>query len=148
MFDTLGNLLNDIVQDSTNNTVGWAHEQLFPKGFSEGGVVEEGGIGDYIKGIGSAAKSTMSSDKNDPLGAGFYHSPAHIAQSMTNLGKFFHVANTNEMNSNRFAKDQDQSKVPAATDPGEFYAKFYMSMRRFAEASEIAQRGQQQVRGP
>jgi hypothetical protein len=143
VFDSLGNILNDMISDPSKNNVGWAYEQLFPvQEFAEGGYVE-----DYIKGIGSAAKQTMSSSsRSDPLGAGFYSSPAHVANSMTNMGKFFHVSNPTEMNVSRFNKDQDASKSPKSEDPNEFYAKWYMSLRRFAEASEVASRGQAGVR--
>lgn len=148
VFDRLGETLNDMIGGHGNNSVGWAADQLFaqPQGFSEGGVVgDSNDFGSYVRGIGQAASSTFK--KSDPMGAGFYSSPAYIAHSMTNLGKFFNVSDPNNMNVHRFnTGDVPAGRNAKAENPDDFYAKWYMGMRRFAEAAEVASRGQAGIR--
>lgn len=152
-FNKLGTQLYDIIGDPENNTVKHAVNQIFPKGFASGGIVgDEGdrltdndplGVNSLIhkegnalaKGVSSAADAYGSSFKNQMTLGHFIHN---------NFGSFFKGADPGGTNDKM--KQPTPTKPTAATDPNDYYSKWYESMRRFAEAGEVAARGQAQVR--
>jgi len=152
-FSKMGTQLYDIIGSAENNTVGHVANQLFGKGYAEGGIVGDEGtkLTDYdplgtnslihktgtalTKGIGGAAEAYGKSFREQMTMGHFIHN---------NFGSFFKASDTGGTNSQ--IKPPTQGKATAATDPNDFYAKWYDGMRRFAEASEVAGRGQAQVR--
>lgn len=146
-FDTLGNTLNDIIGEPTNNTVGWGHGEVF--GYAEGGIVGDdtssSGLAGFINSLGNAAKQTMNKQDTSYLGGGFYNSPAYLTSHFTSLGKFFNPGNPMDANSNRFGPSE-KAKPVQTVDPNDFYARWYMSLRRFAEAKEVANAGAATIR--
>lgn len=141
IFDKLGATLNDYIGSPANNNVGWAWEQMQPQkdetlNLAEGGLATE----DIFKGVTSAAKDTFGKGTN-PYTTGYTNSPAYVAQHYTSLGKFFHVGEPTNNNSTRFPTTE-KNKITQSENPNDFYAKWYMGMRRLAEAQEIASRGQ------
>jgi hypothetical protein len=148
-FTSIGQQLYDIIGDKDNNTVG-----KFAQGFASGGIVSDEsstkltdndplGVNSIIKQSGDAITKSFSNaatnyDKTfrDQMTMGhFIHN---------NFGNFFKA--TDSGGTNAAIKTPIASKATQATDPADFYAKWYEGMRRFAEASEVASRGQTTVR--
>lgn len=145
-FDTLGNTLNDIVNSHPNNNMGWAGQQVF--GYAEGGeVTDTVSTPGVLQALATAGKQTMNNSRQDTsyIGGNFINSPTYMMQHYSQLGKFFTGAEPGNLYTNRY-KSPEPSKPPVAENPNDFYARWYMSMRRFAEAEEVASRGQPQVR--
>lgn len=154
-FTKVGQQLYDIIGSPDNNSVGYAHKQLFAQGFSEGGLVGDEstthltdndplGVNSMIrtgskaitKGLSSAASNYDKSFKEQMTLGHYIHN---------NFGSFFKGADPGGTNDKMKMPTQTKA-APAAVEPNEFYNSWYMSMRRFAEASEVAQRGQTTVR--
>lgn len=165
-FDTQQQSLIDLIDSPAQNNVGHFANQVFfagggiagtydsntdPKTDSNTGLKTEANEISLTQRLTSAADKTfnVSSDPNtnqgkygeSPLGQGFYNSSPYIASHYTQLGKFFTGAGAGNEYTNRF--DQP-TKQPAAKseNPGDFYARWYEGMRRFAEAEEVANHGQ------
>jgi len=153
-FTKIGQELYDIIGDQENNTVKHAHAKVFAEGgavYGEDGIklTEGNPLGDdsliskigtsLTKGIGSSlTKSADAYGKSfrDTLSTGhFIHN---------NFGTFFKGGDPGGTNS--AMKAPVQGKAPQSVNPSDFYAQWYMDMRRFAEASELAQRGQTTTR--
>ncbi len=150
-FTKMGHQLYDIIGSSDNNTVGHVADQVFTKGYASGGIVgdESGtkltdndplGVNSIIKagtkGLSSAATNYDKTFKDQMTLGHFIHN---------NFGNFFHASDMGGTNK-EVKQPVASTKAATAVDPGEYYAKWYMDMRRFAEAGEVAQRGQTQVR--
>ncbi len=162
-FDKLQNELADAI-DPENNNVGHFVEQVFgtPKGFAQGGAVssvdpgiaEEGSaLGSMQKIVNAAQKSTIGANASasggrfgdSPLGQGFYNSAPYIASHYTQLGKFFSGADPGSKYTDRYESPQ-KGQPAQSQNPEDWYAKFYNRLRNFAQATEIAGRGQETVR--
>lgn len=138
-FDNLGNMLNDMIGTTQNNNVGWAGKQIF--GYAEGGEVEDpGSAAGLFHAVAGAAKNTMNRQDTSALGGNFVNSPTYMMQHFSQLGKFFNGAEPGNQYTNHY-KPPEPSKPPQAADPNDFFAKWYMSMRKFSEAAEVADRG-------
>lgn len=153
-FTKLGHQLYDIIGSPDNNTVAHASTQLFAQGFSEGGIVGDEsttrltdndplGVNSLIrqgskslsKGLSNASTNYDKTFKEQMTMGHFIHN---------NFGTFFKGADTGGTNTQ--AKPPTPAKGTTAVDPTEFYARWYNSMRQFAQASEVAQHGQTTVR--
>ncbi len=145
-FDTLGNTLNDIIGSHGNNNVGWAGKQVF--GYAEGGEVS---TDDFNPGtaLGSAliaAKQTYGGKQDTSyIGGNFINSPSYMMQHFSQLGKFFHGGEPGNLYTNRF-KQPEPTKTQAMENPNAYYSQWYERMRNFAQAEEVANRGQPQIR--
>lgn len=154
-FNKLGSQLYDIIGSPENNTVGYAASQIFSKGYASGGVVtdEDGtrltdsdpiGVNSLIrkagnsltKGLSTAADTYGKSFKDQMTMGHFIH---------TNFGQFFKGADPGGTNQ-QIKMPTNSVKATQATDPTEYYSRWYESMRRFAQANEVAAHGQQTVR--
>jgi hypothetical protein len=139
-FDTQGNILNDMIGDPNKNNVAWAYDEIYrqPEGYAEGGLVQDG-----LRSALGAAKDTFNKGGKEP--GLLYNSPAYYAQQFTNMGKFFSgpdLSTSNKMNTTA----RDPKAELKSENPNDYYARWYMGMRRFAEAAEVANRGQVTVR--
>jgi hypothetical protein len=154
-FTKVGQQLYDIIGNSENNTVAHAYNQVFTQGFAEGGIVGDEsttrltdtdplGVNSMIrtgskaitKGLSSASANYDKTFREQMTMGHFIHN---------NFGTFFKGADTGGTNEKMKMPTPNKGPLPA-TDPEEFYAKWYMGLRRFAEAGEVATRGQAQVR--
>lgn len=142
LFDKLGGILSDTIGSHDNNHVGWAGENII--GYAEGGEVGDPlSAGNLLQSIGNAAKPAIDNGYGNATLGKFYNSPVYIASHYSQLGKFFNYPG----NSYNTTVKQPQPNAPAeAEDPKDFYSRWYESMRRFAQAEEVATRGQPQVR--
>lgn len=148
LFDSLGNQLYDIIDNHENNNVGWMLKQFaLVKGFDEGGVVDDSieSGGGTLGVIGKAVGKTLKQDTS-ALGGNFVNSPTYLAQHYTQAGKFFTGAEQGNKYTDHF-QTPEKTKSPTSENPTDFYARWYNRMREFAEASEVANRGQTTVRG-
>jgi hypothetical protein len=152
IFDKLGSTLNDLIGSPVNNNVGWAWENMKPlaeetQNFAEGGAVQSetssDHLPDWLKGTQTAIRDAGKS--MSPYGGSYTNSPAYTAQHYTSMGKFFHVGEPTNNNSNRFPTTE-KGKTTQSENPNDFFAKWYMGMRRMAEAQEVASRGQAGIR--
>lgn len=142
-FTKVGQQLYDIIGSSENNTVGYAADQIFATGYAEGGLVggdDPLGVNSLIKsGMKGVSTATSNYDKTfkDQMTMGhFIHN---------NFGTFFKASDSG--GTNKEIKSPIASTKPTtATDPNDYYARWYDSMRKFAQAAEVAQRGQTTIR--
>ena len=158
-FDQLQNQLADAIDHDTNN-VGHFATQVF--GFAQGGAVSSADpglveansdIGLTQRIINAAQKTTTGADAtasggrygDSPLGAGFYNSAPYIASHYTQLGKFFSGADPGSKYTDHYTTPQKEQPVQSQ-NPEDFYARWYNRMRNFAQAEEVAAKGQTTVR--
>lgn len=165
-FDSQQKTLASYLAAPEENTVNHFTGKVF--GFASGGLADSSDTTDNTLGssdtgpstsllqrlINSAQKSFTSSNSSafggqygsSPLGMGFYNSPAYLAARFTDLGRFFTGAEPGNFYTNRYEQPQ---KTPAlkSEDPAAYYSRWYERMRNFAQAEEVANRGQTQVRG-
>jgi len=159
-FDQLQNQLADAIDHDTNN-VGHFATQVFR--FAQGGAVSSADpglmeasseLGLTQKIINAAQKTTTGADASasggkygdSPTGAGFYNSAPYIASHYSQLGKFF-GSGTESGNkyTDHYTTPQKEQPVQSQ-NPEDFYARWYNRLRNFAQATEVADRGQTTVR--
>ena len=149
LWDKLGAELNDIIGSHENNNVGWMYNQIYPKHFDEGGVATsdtDPSLMGTLKTVAKGVKDTYGGRQDtSALGGNFVNSPTYLMQHYYNAGKFFTGAESGNKYTDRY-QNPHQSKVTQGEPASNFYAKWYETMRRFAEASEVANRGQTTVR--
>jgi hypothetical protein len=149
-FTKLGHQLYDMIGSPENNTVGHVTSVMY----SEGGLVSDEtgtrltdndplGVNSLIKSGAKSISKTLTNNANDPNKA-FKEQMTNLHYITSNFGHFFKGGDTGGTNDK--IKPPVQGKGISATDPNDFYAKWYMSMRRFSEAAEVASRGQTTVR--
>ena len=92
------------------------------------------------------ADNPMKGYGSSPLGYGFYNSPAYLAARFTDLGRFFTQSEPGNFYTNRY-KQPEPGQPVKSEDPVAFYSRWYERMRNFAQAEEVATRGQPQIRG-
>lgn len=154
-FTKVGNQLYDIIGSAENNTVGNASSQIFATGYAEGGLVGDEsatrltdtdplGVNSMIKQGAKSINKSFSDKGKDPNKA-FREQMTNMHYIQSNFGQFFKGADTGGTNTAPKAPTQTKG-VAEAVNPSEFYARWYESLRRFAEAQEVAQRGHQTVR--
>lgn len=160
MFDRLGDTLNGLIGSHQNNNVKYAHEQVFAGGGFAGltcgvsnAVNSDSSLGSLLRnpsGCSSALKIAGAPQTNIFGGAekNYYSSPfaigAHIQGS---FGNFFRGVNADPGSTNKsVGKPQEGKPPPQSETPNDFYARWYNRMRQFAEAEEVAGRGQVQTR--
>jgi len=159
-FDKIQQELADAIDPETN-TVGHFVEQIYgtPKGFAAGGLAGDSGLAEESSNIGllqkltnAAQKTTIGADSSanafdNPLGKqSSYGSPTFLASHYTQLGKFF---GSGQEPGNRYTDHYTtpQKGQPAQSqNPEDFYARWYNRLRNFAQATEIADRGQTTIR--
>lgn len=159
-FDRLGDQLNDIIGDHKNNNVKYMAEQVF--GFASGGAVLEPSDDsaaasdtdlsnplNLARAVAKAGKTVYGGGDNADSALGklsSYNSPLFLTGHIQAAGKFFNGAEPGNLYTNRY-KQPEPNKPTASENPTDFYARWYNRMREFAQASEVADRGQSQVRG-
>lgn len=142
LWDRLGATLSDIIGSHDNNHVGWAGENIV--GYAEGGEVSDPlSTSGILSSIGNAAKPAVDKGYGHGALGVFTNSPTYIMQHYAQLGKFFSYPGNSY---NTSFKQPQEGPAPEAADPKDFFSKWYESMRRFAQAEEIATRGQPQIR--
>lgn len=152
-FSKLGKELYDIIGSPERNNVGHAADQLFGKGYASGGIVgdESGtkltdndplGVNSSIKQAGNNLTKSVSNTANN-YDRAFKEQMTITHFIHNNFGSFFKPSDTG--GTNEKMKTPMPTKSNTAVDPSEFYAKWYNAMRQFAEASEVASRGQTKV---
>ena len=154
-FTKVGNQLYDLIGSTENNTVGSVADNIFATGFAEGGLVGDEsatrltdndplGVNSMIKQGAKSINKTLAGKASDPNKT-FREHMTNLHYIQSNFGHFFKGADTG--GTNQQMKPPTQTKAaPDAATPSEFYARWYDSMRKFAEAGEVAQRGQTTVR--
>lgn len=156
IFDQLGNTLNDLIGSHENNHVGHAGTQLFASGGLVGG---DEGISDPQEGLGlssimrdtarAANQGVFQNSSNPAMGDKItaYNSPLFFTSHLTSAwGNFFHGPQPNPGGTNTSPQQPGKGKAAQSENPTDFYARWYNRMREFAQAEEVANRGQSQVR--
>lgn len=139
--DQLSDQISDHIGPNPNdNTVGNVIPQIYPDLSGTGQDDNASPIKKALTEVQKIAKSESQS----PLGT-LYGSPLTWTSHITNMSQFFKGGTPGNEYTNGFKKPQQNAPLQA-TDPAQFYAKWFESMRRFAEASEVADRGQTTVR--
>lgn len=155
-FDTLGNSLNDLIGSHENNHVGHAGTQLF----ASGGLVGDNGslsdpqdglsLSSVIRDTSRAANAGVFSNSSNPaMGDKItaYNSPLFFTSHLTSAwGNFFHGPQPSPGSTNQPGKQPQGGKAAQSENPTDFYARWYNRMREFAQAEEVADRGQSQIR--
>jgi len=138
VFDNISNQMSDFIgADPNDNTVSNVMDQIYPQ-------MLDSDTGSLAK---QAQKEQRAEDKyasQSVLGSP-YGGPLAWTERLTGLSRFFSGAEKGNTYTDSFKKPQQQEPVKAV-DPQQFYAKWYESMRRFAEAEEVSSRGQTVVR--
>lgn len=161
LFDTLGRSLNFLVDSHENNTVGYAAQGMgYATGGVVGGITKNEGVDPYTDSGGSDtaalrqqlaanAKSSISAPDLNVFGGketNYYNSPEGITQRITSgWGRFF-SPQMNSGGTDSPIQKPGKNKAAESTNPTDFYARWYNRMREFAQAEEVANRGQSQVR--
>lgn len=152
-FDRLGETLNDIIGTHANNNVSHAVDNIYPKKFAAGGAVtrdnvtDNGTLGDPLstQNIFRSSVDALNKTVNDPYSAGGRHSayndPFFLTPHIQNsYGRFFTGADPGS--TNKPIQQPQPNKPLQSEDPETFYSRWYQRMRNFAEADEVASRGQ------
>ena len=138
--DGLSDEMSDAIgSDPNNNTVGYVASQTLTNPVQDNS-------NDNVLGITAqkASQALQKASQQSPLGSP-YAGPIGWTERISSLARFFN----NPERGNQYTTDLKKpipTQATKAVDPQEFYAKWYESMRRFAEAEEVASRGQTQVR--
>ena len=144
--DNYQSQLSDMAgNDPDSNTVGSFFSKIFNPSTDTSG--DSTGSNSLASTLTKAASSAASHGKyaDSPLGSGFYNSPPMIAQRYMELGKFFKGAEPGNEYTNHFQTPQ-KPQNPKAETLNAFYNQWYEKMRQFAEAEQVATRGQVQTR--
>lgn len=159
-FDATQKQLAGLINSPADNNVGHFVKEIFnTQGFAGGGLADTDGLrsesndlsltqrilSSVDKGVSGADSAALGKAGDNPLGGGFYNSAPYIASHYTNLGKFFSGAEPGNYYTNKYEQPV-KGQAPKSDSPNTFYSQFYEGMRRFSEASEIANAGQTIVR--
>lgn len=151
-FDKLGTALNGIIGSPENNNVKYAIGEIFPQKFAAGGAVTDTGpegdplsLNNVFRNTVQAAGKTANDSYNAMGKHSAYNDPYFLTSHIQNAyGRFFSGADTGS--TNKPIQQPQQAKPLQSEDPQTFYARWYQRMRNFAEAEEVASRGQTQIR--
>ena len=155
LFDQLGNSLNDLIGSHENNNVGHAGVHLF----ASGGLASSDDLSDPQEGLSlssvirdtarAANQGVFNNSANPSMGDRItsYNSPLFLTGHLASAwGHFFRGPEPNPGGTNQPPQKPQAGKATQSENPTDFYARWYNRMREFAQAEEVSNRGQSQIR--
>jgi len=163
LFDTLGRSLNFLVDSHENNNVSYAAQGMgYATGGVVGGITKNEGVDPYSDSgtsgsdaaalrqqLAANAKSSASSPDFNIFGGretNYYNSPEGITQRISSGWGHFFSPQMNSGGTDAAMQKPGKSKPETSSNPDDFYAHWYLKMRQFAQAEEVADRGQSQIK--